>query len=362
MWISLCILIVLYVMLVLSAAFYFFLKGKKQITKAAKVSKEYNLLLALRNEETQIDLLFESISKLKGLKKILIVNDHSSDGTLAKIASFLREESKITLIDLPENLQGKKAAIRLGLNHFEEDETVLIWDADNSISNEYAVSIATSTFTADLRLMPVWPILNQNKWYHDLAQIEAAGTWAINALLAHYFFPITANGANLMLKKSEWVENVNWIMHASSGDDLAILKAAIQNEKKIELEIDAQFLIESKEADTWPDFIARRVRWAGKPTSAFSSLAILVGILILAANWSIYYLLVTIAMGNWLSINFIALKLLADVLVTYIVFHRWKKQFHFWRFFIIWWIYPSVLLWIGFKKLTTKQQWKERSI
>lgn len=361
MWIFICVLLVIYVMLNLSASFYFWLKPVKRANSELH-DDEINLLIAIRNEESNIDSLFENINKLKGLKKVIVVNDHSDDASFQKLSKIAETQSNIILLNLSEHEQGKKAAIKLGLSQFELGEKVLVWDADNFLTNEYAAALAHTTHRVDLKLMPVWPISNQYKWFHDLAQIEAAGTWAINALLAHYFFPITANGANLMLKKSDWIENVNWMTQSPSGDDLAILKAAIQNEKKIELEIDAQFLIESKEADTWPDFIARRVRWAGKPISAFSSLAILVGLLILAANWSIYFLLVTIALGNWISIYFIALKLLADVLVTYIVFRRWRKQFHFWRFFIIWWIYPLVLIWIGLKKISSKQRWKERSI
>jgi len=362
MWFLIYFVVIIYAMLTLSAALLFFLKGKKRLSKFSDVGEGYNLLIAVRNEESKIESLFKTIKQLEGLKKVVIVNDHSEDATVSLIESHLGAHSHVTLLNLNKTEQGKKYAIKLGLSQFTFHEKVLIFDADNSINEHYADTVTSFQKNINLRLMPVWPKAEHPTWFVKLAQMETAGTWGINAILAHFLFPISANGANMMLHQGDWIEAVDWKFNTASGDDLAILKAAIQNSKKIEVEIDVQYLVDSDEALNFTDFVARRVRWVSKPFSLFSSLAIIVGALVLISNLSMYYFLILVLMGNWLSLNLILLKLFCDLMITYMVFKRWNKPFNLLSFTVLWWVYPAVLIWIGFRKITSNQSWKGRKL
>lgn len=86
-----------------------------------------SVIIACYNEEQTIEQVVETVERAPCEKQIIVVDDGSTDGSLAKLRP-LAESGRITLIAKPKN-EGKGAAIRSALDHLEGD-IVIIQDAD----------------------------------------------------------------------------------------------------------------------------------------------------------------------------------------------------------------------------------------
>ncbi|MBE7437695.1 MAG: glycosyltransferase family 2 protein [Spirochaetales bacterium] len=89
-------------------------------------SVKVSVLVPVFNEEDTVAQILNHLTRLKFITQIVVINDASTDKSLAAIRSV--RSSKITLIDQPFN-QGKTAAICAGLQIISGD-IVLIQDAD----------------------------------------------------------------------------------------------------------------------------------------------------------------------------------------------------------------------------------------
>jgi glycosyltransferase involved in cell wall biosynthesis len=98
---------------------------------------ELVVIIPFRNEEKRIDILLESIKK-SGLhpKRYIFVNDHSTDLSCERIEQQLNETIPHQIISLEDGVEGKKLAIRKGIE-LSVSEDVLGWDADCSFSPNY---------------------------------------------------------------------------------------------------------------------------------------------------------------------------------------------------------------------------------
>ena len=87
-----------------------------------------SIIIPCFNEKDYIEIVIEKILNLQNItKEIIIVDDHSTDGTREILEQKLKNKvSKI--IFSPEN-QGKGSAIKLGIEHATGD-IILIQDAD----------------------------------------------------------------------------------------------------------------------------------------------------------------------------------------------------------------------------------------
>lgn len=93
---------------------------------------EVSVCISLYNYERYIDTAVESVMRNKGLTvEIVIVNDCSTDDSLAKAMGYLESNHHVTVIDKHSNT-GLVDTRNLGLIHCA-GEKVFILDADNSI-------------------------------------------------------------------------------------------------------------------------------------------------------------------------------------------------------------------------------------
>lgn len=96
---------------------------------------EVSVCISLYNYDHYIDTAVESVMRNKGLTvEIVIVNDCSTDDSLAKAMGYLRSSHPVTVIDKHVNT-GLIDTRNLGLMHCVGDK-VFILDADNSIHDD----------------------------------------------------------------------------------------------------------------------------------------------------------------------------------------------------------------------------------
>jgi cellulose synthase/poly-beta-1,6-N-acetylglucosamine synthase-like glycosyltransferase len=200
----------------------------------------------------------------QSLIEIIIVNDHSTDSTLSVINTF----KNCTIIDLPDPLFGKKAAITQAVKQAQSD-LIILRDADTfTHCNLWLSSIVHFYQTTKFKLIAA-PLLIKSK-NNLLNRFQELETLALNSTTAAFFQiknPILCNGANLCFEKKVFEEVAGYTgnENISSGDDIFLL-AKIQRKYKGETGYlkQVEATVYTKGEDQIQSFFNQKIRWAGK--------------------------------------------------------------------------------------------------
>ena len=95
--------------------------------------KKVTILIPCYNEEKSLEALYEALKQLMDTEKnylweVLLVDDGSSDATLAGIRGLRKHDERICYVSLSRNF-GKENAMLAGFDHASGD-CVVIMDAD----------------------------------------------------------------------------------------------------------------------------------------------------------------------------------------------------------------------------------------
>ena len=231
-----------------------------------------SVIVAAKNESDNIGLLIRHLlaqNYPKNLLEFIIVNDHSSDDTLAEIAK----------IDLPDNFHilnaqensGKKAAITQAIA-FAKGELMVTTDADCIMGAQWLISIAWLYETQQPKFIanPV-VFYNEKRFVEWFQSLDFVGMMLITGagIHSHKFF--MANGANMAFPKSifESVNGYQGNQHIASGDDMFLVsKIAQQFPKGIQFNKNLDAIVHTQAASTWAAFFRQRIRWGSKNTAS----------------------------------------------------------------------------------------------
>jgi len=108
-------LISIYLIVLLIFTFAF-IKRKTFAEKCNDFSKKLSIIIAFRNEKANLKQLIDSLLHQSNAPnfEVILVNDHSEDDFLEVLNSF--SDERIKLYNLPEELAGKKAALRFAIS------------------------------------------------------------------------------------------------------------------------------------------------------------------------------------------------------------------------------------------------------
>lgn len=196
------------------------------------------------------------------VEDVILVNDHSTDSSLEYVASI--DSINWKLFSLPKNESGKKAALEFGIR---EAKTPYIWtlDSDVELSN-----IDTNRFREfqnnlkeDLIILPVF--MKTGKRLLDLAQ---SNEWRYMQLLTHLSaqlkMPMMCNGANLVFKRSIFLQHIPAHRSVSSGDDLFLMSQILKSKGQIGLCWKGFAHVTITPVNSFQEVFEQRIRWAGK--------------------------------------------------------------------------------------------------
>ena len=266
-------------LLVYSIYLVVFLWGgwKRLLTKIASNTNDESIglenitvIIPFRNEEKRIIPLLNSIGETKHLPiEVIFVDDHSTDKSPRLIEQITNESIK--LISLPNSIKGKKRAIEQGVLA-ANTEHILTLDADIQISQVYFLNIGKLK-QADLHVLPV--AHTSSNLLHRFIQQDVLLANFLNVAIAGWKRPIFCSGANLLFRKSEYLEATNNspYFEIDSGDDVFLLREFQLNNKQIEFQTDSSLEVQTELPQSIPDFFHQRMRWLGKAFKVGDSLA-----------------------------------------------------------------------------------------
>lgn len=277
-----------------------------------------SVVIALRNEEENLPELLSSLmlqdypnNKLE----VILINDHSRDSSVSIINQTIYNRKNYKLINLPEEIRGKKAAISLGYEK-ANGELIAITDADCIIQPDWISTLNSfyqnrgnpDVINGLVDMTPANGIM-QKSFRLDFLSLLVSSVGA--AFLNH---PIFNNAANLSIKKNLAI-NLNLQNKLASGDDVFLLHEFKKQKKRIEVLKNNKHLIKTSPPQSLSEFFWQRMRWASKASSYTDRDAILISWLVFLTNLillSAYFVFPISGLYKPLLLTF-GVKLLADL-------------------------------------------------
>jgi cellulose synthase/poly-beta-1,6-N-acetylglucosamine synthase-like glycosyltransferase len=319
------------------------------------------VIVPFRNEEKRIDGLIQSLINSKKLpKQILFVNDHSDDQSILKIEMQIGQLCNIQILNLPDELKGKKQAIRYGTEK-TKTEFVLTLDADVIFDAHYFPALE-QLGDADLYLLPA--IMKAKKPFHFLYEIDLHLINAINTGLNGLNRPIIASGANLLFKRKSFqvFDRFENHAHIPSGDDIYLLRDFREAECDIRLMGKSTFQVETETPQSFNEFLHQRIRWivkTGNVGDHFSTALAIIQFIFILSFWVIEIDLI-IKNNFSLASLFFCFKTSLDLLFFYSYFKEFNRMAAFFLIPIYQLIFPIYNLLLIILMPFFKPIWKGR--
>ena len=231
--------------------------------KDAEPTFFFSVIICARNEEKTLPYLLHAIENQSYKNfELIVVNDHSSDGTESVIHSFTTKNPNFRIINATG--ERKKNALKEGIAA-SSGEVIVQTDADCVPAEKWLETIAVYLMKNDSDLV-IGPVkMSFSSAFEEMQALEFMSLVTSGAGAAGIGMPIMCNGANLIYKRSVWEEAV----HAQqeefvSGDDMFLLLSAKKSKKKITFLKSIEAIVTTKAEASVSGFLRQRRRWASK--------------------------------------------------------------------------------------------------
>ncbi len=284
---------------------------------AVQTRKKYffSVIVPFRNEAENLRELISSLKKIRYEPfEVLLVDDHSEDGSAETVEKAVQGKENFRLLHLPETLQGKKSALAYGISR-SRGEIILTTDADCKVPPTWITEI-NKYFTENTGVVLGAVKIEPRNLPEELEAIELAGLIVLAGGGVARRTPDLANGANFAYRKKvfEEVRGFQGIDNVASGDDeLFLQKVLRETNYEIQFAKNKDAVVATKGIPELRGLIQQRIRWAGK-TRLYPLKQKINVLLIMLAYFSLIVFL--FADGKLFVIAF-AMKTLSDFILTF---------------------------------------------
>lgn len=222
-----------------------------------------NIQSEIAREDSAFYLFLESLKSVSEfVEEVILVNDHSRDNSIEQVSSLKEANWKVLSLNSLSN--GKKAALELGIR---EARSEYIWTLDSDVRIKDFDSMHFSEFMENLKedivILPV-----RMSWGSTLLEILQGIEWRYMQFLtwtsARLRMPMMCNGANLIFKRSVFLDVIGFHRSISSGDDLFLLAQIMRSKGEIGLCWSGFVEVVISPVQSIHEAISQRLRWAGK--------------------------------------------------------------------------------------------------
>lgn len=347
-------------------------------------STRISVIIPARNEEKHIGHCLQSI--LNGnypqeLYEIIVVNDHSTDNTVAVIGALA--SPRVKLIHLSDHIHGeqnsyKKLAIDIAIRH-AGNALIVGTDADCIPPPGWLASIA-SLYESDDPVFIAAPVsIAAGSTFIGIFQaLDFMMLQGITGAAVHMNVHSMCNGANLAYSKNAFFEvnGFEGIDNIASGDDMLLMHKLYQRyPNRIRFLKSKEAIVSTAAVTGLRDFLRQRVRWASKAGHykdkrifAVLALVYLFNVMMLLlpvcamfsnTNWPVFNVPCSV-LAIWGLL--LLVKMIAELVLLYPVarfFSQTKmlRWFPFMQPFHI--LYTVVAGWLG---VFGKYRWKDRTV
>jgi cellulose synthase/poly-beta-1,6-N-acetylglucosamine synthase-like glycosyltransferase len=236
----------------------------------------FSVIVPARNEEEYIRNCLLSVLGQEypsGLFEVIVVNDHSTDGTEAIVRELQERYHNLKLINLADHVAGqklnayKKKALDLAIRQ-SNAEWIVTTDADCTVNTKWL-----SQMDAFIRQkQPVFiaaPVMFIHKggFLSVFQLLDFISLQGITAASVSAGYHTMCNGANIAYRRDAFYEvnGFTGIDQLASGDDMLLMHKI--NEKypgRIGYLFSKQAIVTTPPTENWNAFLNQRIRWASK--------------------------------------------------------------------------------------------------
>ncbi len=366
------LLLLFYVAIVLFFI-YGWLRSKKYITKREQLNTTLTVVVAVRNEESNIinllnDLKSQSYSS--NLFDVIIVDDHSNDNTAQLIEGF--EMANLRLIklnlDKPINSYKKKAiteAIKLS-----NAKLIVSTDGDCRLNKEWLTTIVDFYESNKFKVISAPVTFHQQQNLFEIFQtIEFQYLIGIGAAAIFNNYPITCNGANFIYEREVFneLDGFKGIDHKATGDDeLFLHKVFTKYPNSAGFIKSENAIVKTYAKHNLSGFIQQRKRWASKSTGYTDKKVVSIVVGVFLFNLALFLSPIIYFFDNSIFEFFsiaIILKLLFDGCFMFLMLRFFDNIRYIFYFPLIVFLYVFYILYIGvIGNINKTYHWKGRKV
>lgn len=333
--------------------------NKTESDTTLKPETYVDIVIAFRNEEQTIVALIDSLIRQSYHNcKFILVDDHSTDNSLSIAIAKTKNEQRFQILQLPDNLVGKKDALKYGIKQCK-GEFILFTDADCEISPNWVETITKEMTHNNLEFCSGALLIHDCK--NILQKLQAVETLFLTAVghsLISCKKPVLCNGANIAIKRE--TNDTPLLNHVSSGDDIFRLQQAVKAKRKIGYTTAKEAQIFSKAEPTLLKMMQQKVRWIGKSKHYIDTFSLIftafVGLSQIVVAVSIFILPVKIWVTLW------AAKIISETILTVKAMGVYEYKVSPFHIFAVGVLYPFYSVAIAIISLFYKPQWKGRKV
>ena len=363
------LILIFYLLLIAGLCIGFFrLKNERENFDAmlfSNMQTGFSIIIPFRNEAVHLKALLTSLNQLNypnDLFEILLINDESTDESVAVIERFLLKNQQLNLKILDsKRVSGspKKDALTLGISQ-SNFEWIITTDADCIVPANWLKQYNYKILRESFKLIagPVCFYNRKDKLLDAFQQLDflslqgaTIGSFGLNR-------PFMCNGANLGFLKSAFLELNGYAAnnHIASGDDVFLMQQFLEADAKAVGYLKTRdALVATAPQPDLKSLINQRKRWAAKASAYKSRFAVWVSVLVLLGNASvvaglffaeIYYLLI--------------LKVAIDFLLIWCTANLFAQKKPLKHYVWVALVYPFFTLYIALVSQFGKFSWKGR--
>jgi len=374
------VIITLLLILIYSSGIFLLGQGLRQLDKDPgnepdlqsdpKLMEEpVTVLIPFRNENLNLANLAEDLagqSYAPELLTVLFINDHSDDGSKELIESITRKTPRFECLDLPEGINGKKAALQLAVDR-SDTEWIIQVDADCRLGPHFISSHMSflRRNPSDMVAGMVTTYEGNGSFRENLERLDLLGLIASGGGSFYYGKPIMCSGANLLYSKVLFRETrvFDPTPEVSSGDDMFLMIGARKLGRKLSFTTSIDSLVQTAPAQNLGSMIRQRIRWGSKTPhygmADIQAVALVVAMTNLLVLCSPVWLIWIPNCWPWILAGW-TIKSLADFTILYYVTGYTRQRRSLWWFLPVSISYYFILLVTLVGSLVTRSAWKGR--
>jgi poly-beta-1,6-N-acetyl-D-glucosamine synthase len=326
-----------------------------------------SVIVAFRNEQDNLPALLSALQKQQypaSLFEVILVNDHSDDGSAILVQDFCREHANFRLVQNEITASGKKSAIINGIAH-ASFELILTTDADCTMTPFWLATLAE--YYQDRQPAMIIGLVQMNTeggFLGGFQETEFLSLVAAGAGAAAGYDPVYCNGACLAFRKSLFLSYADPTQVALvSGDDtLFMLTVKRSRRGSIILLKSIPAMVNTRGMTSWRDFFHQRKRWVSKSLYYRDRQILYTAVLVFLVNVTVISSLTAFfVIGNyWLFPVVYTVKMLTDLMFLKSYMEFLGKELPVLRFMLYELMYPFYAVFISVTGLSTGFTWKGR--
>ncbi len=365
---------------VLYAGFIFWcFMGWKKINRFHSAKADFkttvSIIVPARNEASTISNCLHDILKQNypvKLIEIIVVDDHSTDDTVAIVNRIIEQHLNYKIVLLNNNKgQGtlyKKQAIAHAIQK-SSGELIVTTDADCRMLPGW-LGTMVSYYETEHPWMITGPVCfsEEKNSFEKLQSLEFMGLIGIGAGSISNHQPMMCNGANLAYSKKIFLE-VNGFSDReqnASGDDTELLgKISRKDSSKIHFLKSSEAIVYTGAMSSVRTLFNQRKRWASKIPMRMSLFTLTIALIAYALHGGLL-ILFFICMFHPFVIPFFLVIFFVKIIPEYLLLNGmrsfFRKKNFGWLFLFAQLIYLIYISVIGMTSLVGSYQWKGRVI